>query len=183
MNIDALSQPIFRRWWLLGKALEAAPLDKALKLARAADEFLRGGAHVVARAASALPTAPTPPATQFPALPPANPWPAIAKPVDETASPVEPEAVATDDAREAEPITGSAKLASIEDVVRYLRQRDDTVVRAEAGIFVVNGRFRMSADDLASRANRMRARDQKPAFQLCSIREQPARLEVLPTTS
>ena len=169
MNIDTLSQPIFRRWWLLGKALEAAPLDEALKLARAADEFLRGGAHVIARAASALPIAPTSLGTEFPALPPANPCPAIAKPVAETASPVEPETFVTDGAREAETITGSVKLASIEDVVRYLRQRDDTVVQPEAGIFVVNGRFRMSADDLASRANRMRTRDQKPAFQLCSI--------------
>jgi hypothetical protein len=34
------SEPVLRRYWLLRKALEHAPLDEALRLARAADEFL-----------------------------------------------------------------------------------------------------------------------------------------------
>lgn len=34
------SEPASRRCWLLNKALENAPLDEALRLARAADEFL-----------------------------------------------------------------------------------------------------------------------------------------------
>jgi hypothetical protein len=37
-----VSEPVLRRCWLLNKALESASLDEALKLARAADEFLGG---------------------------------------------------------------------------------------------------------------------------------------------
>jgi hypothetical protein len=51
-------------------------------------------------------------------------------------------------------------------VVRYLRQRDDTVVPNGEDLFLVNGRFRVSSDELISRANRMRARDGKSTFQL-----------------
>ena len=36
-------EPPRRRWWLLSKALESAPLDEALKLAQAAENFLTGG--------------------------------------------------------------------------------------------------------------------------------------------
>lgn len=36
-------EPVLRRCWLLNKALESASLDEALKLARAADEFLGMG--------------------------------------------------------------------------------------------------------------------------------------------
>jgi hypothetical protein len=35
-------EPPRRRWWLLSKALEAAPLDEALRLAQAAEDFLTG---------------------------------------------------------------------------------------------------------------------------------------------
>jgi hypothetical protein len=64
---------------------------------------------------------------------------------------------------------GLTTLASTDDVVRYLRQRDDVVVRAEDGIFLVNARLRMKAGELVARANRMRARDRKPAFQLTPL--------------
>lgn len=37
------AEPVLRRCWLLNKALESASLDEALKLARAADEFLGMG--------------------------------------------------------------------------------------------------------------------------------------------
>lgn len=37
------TEPVLRRCWLLNKALESASLDEALKLARAADEFLGMG--------------------------------------------------------------------------------------------------------------------------------------------
>lgn len=36
-----------RRWWLLCKALETAPLDRAIELARAADAFVTGSADVL----------------------------------------------------------------------------------------------------------------------------------------
>jgi DNA-binding CsgD family transcriptional regulator len=45
MNIESLfEQPALRRYWLLSKALESAPIDQALEVARAADEFLTGAA-------------------------------------------------------------------------------------------------------------------------------------------
>ena len=65
--------------------------------------------------------------------------------------------------------------ASMEEIIRYLRQQDDVVVPQENGQFLVNGRFHMSLADLAARANRMRARQQKPAFEL--IGDKPARSE------
>src|SRR5205807_3741443 len=55
---------------------------------------------------------------------------------------------------------------SIEEVVRYLRQQDDVVVAQENGAFLVNGRFHMAVSDLVDRANRMRSRQRKPAFEL-----------------
>jgi hypothetical protein len=54
--------------------------------------------------------------------------------------------------------------ASIDEIVRYLRQQDDVVVSQEDGWYLVNGRFRMSVAELAARANRIRSRQQKPAF-------------------
>jgi len=56
--------------------------------------------------------------------------------------------------------------ASIDEIVRYLRQQDDVVVSQEDGWYLVNGRFRMSIAELAARANRIRSRQQKPAFQI-----------------
>jgi hypothetical protein len=65
--------------------------------------------------------------------------------------------------------------ASMEEIVRYLRQQDDVVVPQENGQFLVNGRFHMALGDLAARANRMRIRQRKPAFEL--IGDKPARAE------
>lgn len=56
--------------------------------------------------------------------------------------------------------------ASINDVVRYLRQQDDVVVPQEGGDFLVNARFRLPVADLVTRANRMRARQGKAQFEL-----------------
>lgn len=58
--------------------------------------------------------------------------------------------------------------ASIDEIVRYLRQQDDVVVSQENGEFLVNGRFQMPLADLVSRANRMRERQGKPKFELPS---------------
>jgi hypothetical protein len=65
--------------------------------------------------------------------------------------------------------------ASMEEIIRYLRQQDDVVVPQENGQFLVNGRFHMPLADLAARANRMRARQRKPAFEL--IGDKPGRAE------
>jgi hypothetical protein len=56
--------------------------------------------------------------------------------------------------------------ASVGEIVRYLRQQDDVVVQQENGQFLVNGRFNLSLADLLARANRMRGRQRKPAFEL-----------------
>ena len=45
----------------------------------------------------------------------------------------------------------STATASIEEVVRYLRQQDDVVVFHEDGSYLINGRFRMSAAELIAR--------------------------------
>ena len=65
--------------------------------------------------------------------------------------------------------------ASIDEIVRYLRQQDDIVVPQEDGRFLVNGRFHLAFADLVSRANRMRARQRKPEFEL--IGNKPSRRE------
>jgi hypothetical protein len=41
--LDLCNQPARRRQWLLFKALEAAPLDEALRMAEAAEAFLTTG--------------------------------------------------------------------------------------------------------------------------------------------
>ena len=56
--------------------------------------------------------------------------------------------------------------ASVDEIVRYLRQQDDVVVPQEGGAFLVNARFRLPLDKLVSRANRMRTRQGKPEFRL-----------------
>src|SRR6267154_6104515 len=58
--------------------------------------------------------------------------------------------------------------AIIDDIVRYLRQQDDVVVLQEDGGYLVNGRFRMTASELVARANRMRMRQRKPAFEVAN---------------
>ena len=45
-------------------------------------------------------------------------------------------------------------------------QQDDVVVPQGPGEFLLNGRFHMDTTELVSRANRMRSRQGKPAFQL-----------------
>jgi hypothetical protein len=60
----------------------------------------------------------------------------------------------------------SPDIASIEEVVRYLRQQDDVVVPQQDGEFLVNGRFRMPFADLVARANRIRARQGKSKFDM-----------------
>lgn len=66
-----------------------------------------------------------------------------------------------------EPISQSRTVAaSVDEVVRYLRQQDDVVVRQESGEFLVNARFRLPFAELVSRANRMRMRQGKAEFDL-----------------
>jgi hypothetical protein len=155
MNGDALSEEVLYRCRLLAKALESAPLEKALEVARAADEFLRGGVHIDAAPARPIVLASEPPA--------ADPCPVL-----DEAQPTPAEAVAlvVEEVRAAKPTTDPCRSALIENVVRYLRQRDDVVVPKGEDLFLVNGRFRLSSDELISRANGMRARAGKSPFQV-----------------
>jgi hypothetical protein len=66
--------------------------------------------------------------------------------------------------REASPPSPSAIPASVDEVVRFLRQQDDVVVPQAPGEFLVNARFRLPLDELVNRANRIRARQGKPEF-------------------
>jgi hypothetical protein len=59
---------------------------------------------------------------------------------------------------------GVVSVVGAEDVVRYLRQRDDVVVQTADGAFLVNGRFRETLEELVERANRIRARQCLPRF-------------------
>jgi hypothetical protein len=52
---------------------------------------------------------------------------------------------------------------TLDDVVRFLRQRGDVVVRANEK-YLVNGRLTMSASELVARANEKRAQLRQPAF-------------------
>ena len=52
----------------------------------------------------------------------------------------------------------------VDEVVCYLRQQDDVVVRCADRSFIVNNRFRLDFQKLLTRANRMRLRQGKPEF-------------------
>jgi len=56
--------------------------------------------------------------------------------------------------------------ASVDEVVLYLRQQDDVVVRDQDGGFLVNGRFHLGRSELVAKANCMRRRQNKPLFEL-----------------
>jgi hypothetical protein len=45
-SVEEIKDPVRRRLWLLQKALECAPLEQAIKLARAADAFVSGAPTV-----------------------------------------------------------------------------------------------------------------------------------------
>jgi hypothetical protein len=82
-----------------------------------------------------------------------------------TAQPVAPSLpiAAPDDTAAQPPVIA----ASVDEVVRFLRQQDDVVVpQGSTGEFLVNARFRLQLEELVSRANRIRARQGKPEFSL-----------------
>jgi hypothetical protein len=154
MNGDAFNEEVLHRCWLLAKALETAPLDKALEVARAANEFLRGDARI--DGARALPIAAA--VTEAPRADPC--------PVFDEAEPAPAEAAALVVEEVPKPIADPRRPALIENVVRYLRQRGDTVVPKGEDRFLVNGRFQLNGDELISRANRMRERAGQSTFQV-----------------
>jgi hypothetical protein len=186
MDVSTLFQePEQRRLWLLVKALEASSLDEALRLARTAEDFLNGleasrlGATIPAvsrvRAEKAPVSAQPTIASEesgaelddpFSAGDPA-PRGTHELPISDAAT--ETHNLQSDEATLAAVADGLVVLASPDDVVRYLRQRDDVVVREGQDAYIVNGRFRESLTELTKRANRMRARDKLPIFQVMPL--------------
>jgi hypothetical protein len=208
--------PVSRRLWLLSEALRSVPLDGAIELARAADQFIMGPLVTMsvapAAAESGRVTEPNPSDAAIPysarAQAPGRKNPAglllsaeqreqllnrlaegatnatlftefsmtarqvqgmrmgaareIARRTPSACEPVEATASAPVERVEAM----APAYALPEDVIRYLRQQDDVVVRQEDGSFLVNARFRLELPELAARANRMRSRQGKPEFRL-----------------
>ena len=248
--LKLLNNSTDRRLWLLLKALEQLPLDRAIDLARAADRFLVEASAEIELAAAqtdpadpAIPSAltegphralfhstveasvqpevearPEPqPAAAVQATPDGQPGAAPQECRRGCSSDLSPErrealldrlangagnaelarefglpprqiqgmrmGAARDIARrrsaqeDVGPNSSTVEIsASIDDIVRYLRQRDDVVVPQERGEFLVNGRFRLPMAELVSRANRMRQRQCKPEFRLVDlppVRSQP----------
>jgi hypothetical protein len=164
MDLEVIfKEPERRRWWLLTKALENAPLEDAVKLARAADQFLVSGRGDIL-------TIVGDPGGNHPHDDPVAAGLAHSFTLDHPAGSDDAEADAeedavSDDAASSVEAADLAVLATIDDVVRYLRQRDDVVVPESDGQLLVNGRFRLGPDELVERANRMRKRQGKPPFQ------------------
>jgi hypothetical protein len=168
------ANPIARRQWLLSNALQSQPLDKALEIARKAEQFLAGDARVAAilPAPKSAPVARAePPLNLAQPMPPAAPKhiPPTRAVEEETQDTVEEPPIVTANPLAEDDAPGPARpiiTALLDDVVRYLRRRDDVVVPKGSGQFLVNGRFHLKSNELVARANRMRDRDGQPAFQV-----------------
>jgi len=137
-----LNDPGYRRRWLLSKALEGgAPLDKALELAQAAEEFLMGTASRTTAADWLSQLAATQPSDDH-----------------------------SGDRKEIVPgpgaFDGLSSIVTIDDVVRYLRDSGETVVLETGDKFLINGCSTENVDGLLERANRKRTREKLPRFAL-----------------
>jgi hypothetical protein len=188
---DIFSQPALRRCWLFNKALENASFDEALKLAQAADEFLRAAELETSASIPTKPIIRSPEGPHYASLLES----VLSLPVKRESDHLDSTGIVRDaaktvvvgrrrslegsldelsdglgDNREiASQVAVESSLmvpATHESIVRYLRQRDDVVVRDGPKIFVVNGRLRLNFGEMLSRANKMRERQGKPPFQL-----------------
>jgi hypothetical protein len=147
--------PAHRRRWLLTKALEIAPLTKALALAREAEDFLSG----LSAGNTDFPQART----------------SGAEPQTERAEQKALSALTIKTAQPmvtAEALVGLSSLVSIDDVIVYLRQAGDDLAEDQ------------SADELLARANLKRTEQGLPTFVLlpgiatpAAVRDKPGRTE------
>ena len=208
MNVERLfQQPAHRREWLLMKALECAPLDQAISLARAADDFVVGEGQISSNLAppkaapestievssnrsEALNSNPADPAAHAEhsriALTRSDRDRLLGRAakgaknselaVEFGLAPRQVQALRMGAARAAARCSADAAIdvapmisATVEEVVRYLRQRDDVVVPEGDGFFRVNGRFRLGFSELVAKANRARERQNKPLFNVEGI--------------
>jgi hypothetical protein len=196
--IPFFDTPTVRRLWLLAQALRSLPLDQALELARAAEAFLTQCESATSTSAlpGQKQLIASPPAEakdggfvlthdqrdrMLDRLAAGGRNAELAAEFGLSAKQVQ--GVRMGCAREIakrrtalaahspapaqqQQVTGAT--ASIDEIVRDLRQQDDVVVPQEDGGYLVNGRFRMTAAELTLRANRMRGRQGRPAFDLRS---------------
>jgi len=130
--------PVRRRNWLFAKALETVPLSEALALAQAAEAFITATMEQSLGVTSAPPFE-IPPTTD---KPPQRAVPTFAVQNDQPLATTEALAELT-------------SLASIDDVIRYLRQCGDVVLDETEG-----------ADELLALANLKRAEKGLPPFTL-----------------
>ncbi len=187
--LDLCCDPVRRRWFLLVRAMEHLPLEDAVTLAERIEAFLSAG-----RSEPPVEGAPTPQTEKELIAPSAPAAPLVTSPVasaraqDDKVPPtpladrVELLSRLAEGASDADIIaefgltkrqivglrlqmghmTGDG--ASAEEVVRFLRQQGDVVTGQAQDGFLVNGRFRLTYDDLVGRANRIRARHGKMLF-------------------
>ena len=137
MDEHLMLDPVRRRSWLFAKALETAPLSDALAFAEAAEAFITGTMESL-EVTSVL-SFEIPPKTDKPQQ----------RTVPTFAAQSEQPSATT------EALAGLTSLASIDDVVRYLRQRGDVVVDETE-----------SAEELLARANLKRREQGLPPFAL-----------------
>ena len=188
--LDLCCDPVRRRWFLLVRAMEHLSLEDAVTLAERIEAFLSAGPSEPPVECGA----PTPQSEQEVIAPSAPAAPLVTSPVasaraqDDKVPPtpladrVELLSRLAEGASDADIIaefgltkrhmvglrlrmghmTGDG--ASAEEVVRFLRQQGDVVTGQAQDGFLVNGRFRLTYDDLVGRANRIRARHGKMLF-------------------
>jgi hypothetical protein len=140
--LDALMlDPADRRRWLLTKALETASLTEALALAQAAEDFISGTVQETAHRTGVFELTPA----------------ALGRMPLQTL--IAPEV----GNKRSEALEGLSSLASMDDVVRYLRQCEEGAVSETD-----------NADELLARANRKRASQGLPPFALLPAVPAPA---------
>lgn len=209
MDIDTLfDHPARRRWWLLTQALASAPIQEALELARAADQFIGADSNDLKaeRLNPELPVEPVSAASVCVTEIARNKQetgrlPLLAEQRDQLIeriargeknnalaaefglTPKQVQGVRMGAARQialrrtasrtAPPYTQEEPIAAtVDDVIRYLRQQDDVVVPEGDNQFLVNARFHLDLAELVAKANRSRVRQKKPRFELSGVNQE-----------
>jgi hypothetical protein len=131
MDVQLMLDPAGRRRWLLTKALEIAPLGEALVMAQAAEDFISGTAA------------------------PSEITRAINFAARSEAQAIQPRSASNDQPpMMTAALAGFSSLASLDDVICYLRQGSEVFAEDEG------------ADELLRRANVKRAEQGLPPFAL-----------------
>jgi len=149
---DALRKnPENRKVWLLSKALENLPLDKALELAVAAEHFLSGDPSE-SRDTMGI----------FSRLGAAN---AVGVRATGGTSVAVSNGIGIEDGWQSADTMKLTVLASIDDITRYLGQHGE-LITSTGNMFVVNGQSEVTRNELLDYANRMRVRQDLPTYAL-----------------